>query len=144
VKNKETAAVRAARAEVEAAQASLTRSEVDLEAARKRCSEAIVNLRKVYEQADESMPQCRCVSISRYGYRPESDVGMRVILRKTPTGLLVTRPVGEPDRAQISFVWSKFNGVYREKTSSTRGGFYASSHLELRDVPEQFMPEESA
>jgi hypothetical protein len=143
MKSREPAAVQVAIAEMEAAKADLTTAEKAVEEARKRCDDAVVGLRKARLEADQSMPQCRCVAISRYGSERESDIRMVVILRQTPSGLLVTRPAGEVDRPLTNFVWNKFKGVYREKTAN-RGAFYASSHLELRDVPAQFLPKEIA
>jgi hypothetical protein len=82
---------------------------------------------------DAHLPQCRVVQVSRYK-NEDSDIGMHVIVRQTPTGQIVTRPVGHPGPEQR---WKREdrNGVWY---TVERGHIYASAHKELRDVPPQY------
>jgi hypothetical protein len=140
MKNKEPEIVQAARDAVAAKEAALKAAQDSVVVAQKAYGEALAALRDAQEKADSGLPQCRCVSVSRYRGN-ETEASRMVILRKTPGGLLVTRRAGDPHVVLFQFKWSEFSGVYREKTKQT---FYSSGHLELRDVPPQFIPKGEA
>ena len=85
-------------------------------------------------EADSSLPQCELWSISRGGITVIAS--KQVIVRQTPTGILVLRRVGESAEATTQYEFSKFSGVFRPKKRIS----YLSVTYELRNVPAQFIP----
>jgi hypothetical protein len=67
----------------------------------------------------------------------DKDMGMVVIVRRTPSGLLVVRKVGETSRGEYRFKWSRYNfQYYQEEKGSSFGDL-----RKLVDVPSAYMPE---
>lgn len=94
--------------------------------------QSVCAVRAAQMAADASLPQCRCVRIGWRGYS-EEDSADYVILRKTPTGILVTRLAGDPKSLERRFAMSKYSGTYCEVAKTS-----IYSHLELRDVPAEW------
>lgn len=138
MKNKEPEIVQAARVAVTAKEAALKAAQDAVLVAQKEFGEANAALRSAQEEADSALPQCRCVTVRRYSGN-ETEASRMVILRKTPSGLLVTRRAGDPNVVLFQFKWNEFARVYREKTKQPA---YSSGHLELREVPPEFIPKE--
>ena len=90
-------------------------------------------LNKARRDADEPLPKCKVVSVSRGGSEREVSVG--VVLRKTPTGLLVVRYFGRPEGATYKFKRSPYTGGFYD---TARSGTWGEDRLELRDVPQEF------
>lgn len=95
---------------------------------------AVLVTREARFVADAEFPQCRLVSIGWRNDR-ETEVGRVVIVRQTPTGMLVTRRVG--DDVEQRFKFSKYRGVY---VDARKSGGYLSTRFELRDIPNEWMP----
>lgn len=123
---------------VAAAKAVLAEKTAELDAAQEvvrriasERSEAFKAIRKAQEDADESLPQCKIVTLS-YGRVRDGQV-RAVILRKTPSGMLVVRHFG--GEHEYKFQPGKDDGVFRET------GYRSFSNCrELRDVPAEYMP----
>lgn len=114
-------------AELEAAKETVARLE-------KEWALALAATRAAQTEADAALPQCRMVRVIRHG-RGEQDAGRMVILRRTPSGMLVVRYVGESN-SERKFKWAKFADCFRQAKAFERfDDFY-----ELRDVPTEFMP----
>ena len=89
-------------------------------------------LSKAQQDADAPLPKCKMVSVSRGGI--ERSVSVGVVLRKTPTGLLVVRYFGRPEGATYKFKKSPYTGSFYD---TARYGTWGD-RLELRDVPQEF------
>ncbi len=118
------AAFAAKKADFDAARLHMKRLEIEL-------SESCAAVRKARADADASLPHCRMVRIRLYGGL-ESYGDKAVIVRRTPSGMLVVRRIGEKD--EYRFRWraqtQKFGKV---------GNFFK---IELRDVPAEYIPNE--
>jgi hypothetical protein len=92
---------------------------------------AYVSARKAQEEDDSKLPQCNMVSV---GWRTakETPAGRVVIVRKTPTGFLIVRRVGEVDS---DFKFKFENGDY-----VSAGRSYFSDRTMLRNIPAEFQP----
>lgn len=99
-------------------------------------AEAVTAVRKAHEEADSALPQCRLVRV-RWRSGKEEDMWRVVILRKTPSGILVVRRVGEPSGGDFKFKWRGYSAQFTqaEKKTMTYG-----DHMELRDVPAEYIP----
>lgn len=96
--------------------------------------EATAAVRQAQEAADATLPQCRLVRIP-WRASKEEDIGRVVIVRKTPSGMLVARRVGDASGKEYKFKWAPYAGQYRqaEKRSS-----FTSDARGLRDVPAEY------
>lgn len=99
-------------------------------------ADAVVAVRKASEEADSDLPQCRLVQV-RWLNAKEEDMGRAAILRKTPSGMLVVRRVGDDSGQEYRFKWRKLSGSYTQAEKATSP---YSDLRELRDVPTAFMP----
>ena len=86
--------------------------------------------------ADSSLPQCELWSVSRHTGSASLSSKL-VIVRQTPTGILIVRRVGEQSGATKQYEFSKYCEVFRPKKQSD---YYSSASFELRNVPAQFIP----
>jgi anti-sigma factor RsiW len=111
-------AVKAARDALHAAQMEVERVREDLRA-------AIARLQDARADADAALPQCEAWSGNVKAKRPV------VILRTTPTGMLVVRGIGEEKTFRF-----KWNRAMQEWLAVS--GY---SQARLRNVPPEFMPE---
>jgi hypothetical protein len=121
-------ALTAKAAEVAAAKDTLKRLEAEHSA-------AYVAVRQAQTEADESMPQCRMVRV-RWRSGTEEFGAPYVIVRRTPSGMLVVRPVGSNSGSEHRFKWAEHARKYRQVAK----GSFTSDTLELRDVPAEYMP----
>jgi len=64
-----------------------------------------------------------------------------VILRKTPTGILVVRRVGGPHTNEATSKF-KFDKYLKEYLPHKKSSGFSSTITKLRDVPTEFLPEE--
>lgn len=102
-------------------------------------AEARVALRAALEEADAGLPQGRMVEMSWRGTQAR-DLGKVVILRRTPSGLLITRRVGEPDANLYKFKRTPHSDVFRQAEKSSSMG----ATRELHDVPSEFLTADPA
>ena len=114
--------------------AALVAARATVDALKMEHREALSAVRKAQELADAALPQCRLRRVGREGEEIEK-CARHVILRKTPTGVLVTCLVGDPGRDESRFRW---NGRAFVETNQQNLGY---GLLELRDVPQEFMPQ---
>lgn len=111
------------------ASADVKRMEVEVAAARQALRDAMI-------AADVDLPQCRMVSV-QWRSGTEVDTGHVVILKKTPSGTLVARRVGDEGGAEYRFKWAEHRAKFVQAEKSK---FFGSSTRELRDVPAAFLP----
>lgn len=97
---------------------------------------AIRAVREAQEMADADLPQCRIAQMRSGVEKNQEEARHRVVIvRRTPTGMLVVRSVGDTSGYEYKFKWSGRAYVQAEKA---RGfSFY---YNELRDVPAEYMP----
>lgn len=129
----------------------LAQAEATLELLQKRHSELLEQVERVKDlvhqahqlvhqariAADEKLPRANVV-IQPWRGGASQPGGSVVILRKTPTGRLVVRPVGLHDAASQTYEWSERNGAFYQKTSRKDWFLYDSKRL--TNVPAEFMP----
>lgn len=120
--------------------AELGAAHEDVKRLEKEYGEALDGARQAQQDADAALPQCRRVTVSRFSGR-ESNECRVVILRKTPSGMLVVRRVGDYDGYEFKFKVNRYSGEYVQ-AEKTYG--YSSDSSELRDVPAEYMPAEEA
>lgn len=131
----EVAAAEAARSakaqELASAQETVKRLEREL-------AEAFGAVRAARVAADAGLPKCRMVILEWRTGRISSDCEV-VIVRKTPTGVLVVRRVGEDVghtfRFKVRVSVNEVRYVQAEKATT-----FLSSSRELRGVPKEFQP----
>jgi hypothetical protein len=133
---KKLAAVAAAERALAAKKAELAAAEATIACLRFEVADAHRAVFDAQSDADAALPQCRMVAIGWRG-SPERDVGRTVILRRTPTGILVVRSVGFTDRGVFKFKWNERTGRFVQAEKRT---LLCGDTRELRDVPEQFLP----
>lgn len=123
------AAVQAKEAARDAAQEALAMAEKELDKARSDLLAARI-------EADSTLPKCRIVYLKWPSFKDSGATFSNVVIvRQTPGGRLVVRESGCPDSTESQFFFDDQNGVFR------RVGKRSSYDLvELRDVPEEFMP----
>ena len=136
MKMKTTNTVSAAEEAVSSKAAELDAAHGEVDRLKREHGEAFAALSKAREDADASLPQCRMVRIVWRGNKA-ADAGMLVILRKTPTGMIVARRVGAPAGAEFRFKWSAHGQCFRD---AAKHSSWLSDSLELRDVPTEYMP----
>lgn len=129
---KKSDAVIAAEAEVASADEALRVARLAYDEAGKRCAQAAVGLRAAREMEDNDLPHCRMVKI----FRGEEDVGSVVIVRQTPGGVLIVRRPGHTNEQRFKFCRTDSRFKQADKWASF------TPHLELRDVPKQFITKE--
>lgn len=122
------AAASAKKAEFDAAKEAMNRLE-------KEWFQALEAVKAAQAEADAAQPQCRLVRV-RWISGNEEDVGRVVIVRRTPSGMLVVRHVGEPDSNEQRFKWDGYAMKFRHADKNT----YISDTRELRDVPSEYLP----
>lgn len=98
--------------------------------------EAVGAVRAARVAADAGLPKCRMVSLEWRTERVVLDCEV-VILRKTPTGVLVVRRVGEDEKQTFRFKADIFGNNYVQ--ADKEPGF-VSRRRELRGVPKEFLP----
>lgn len=98
--------------------------------------ESAAAVRDAQTLADASLPQCEMVYRKWPSGREES-AGRVVIIKRTPTGILVTRRIGDTARGEHRFKWAEYSGRYVQAEKAT----WASDRRELRDVPAEYTPE---
>ena len=130
---------------VEDAMAALAAAEAKVKEADAACALARIEVSHAYEAlriariaADSNLPKCTIVTKGRLSKTQSASEG--VILRKTPTGLLVVRRVGAKDDSASRFAWSEFRRAYMEKKPRGSGMYHGSFEV-LADVPAEFMPQ---
>lgn len=97
---------------------------------------AAAAVREAQEAADALLPQCRMVRKSRRGGQ-ELDIGRVVILRKTPSGMVIVRFVGDSSGDTYKFKWREVSAVF---VQAEKQPAYAGDHRELRDLPAEYAP----
>jgi len=96
-------------------------------------SAAYIAARKAQEEDDSKLPQCDMVTVE-WRTAKETPAGRVVIMRKTPTGFLIVRRVGEVD---YDFKFKSENGCY---VSAEKRSGYAYNTTALRNIPAEFQP----
>ncbi len=137
---KEISGVDKARAALKEAEAKQGAAKVALEAATKEMQDAWVALRQSMEEADASLPSCKSVTVNRYGGRAEEPASRLVLLRKTPSGLIVARRFGDHDMKPVYFEYVPHIEAYRCKEKAS----WSRNDWRLRDVPAEFLPVKEA
>lgn len=129
--------------EVTAAEEAANKKAAELAAARETVkrlerehAESIAAVRKAHEDADALLPQCRMV-IVHWRSGQEHDIGRVVILRKTPSGIVVVRRVGNPSDATYKFKWREHSSRYEQVEKNS---WFSYNRRELRDVPSDYLP----
>ena len=116
------AAFAAKTGEILAARLHMKRLEIEL-------SESCAAVQKAQADADASLPHCRIVRVRLYG-GIESYGYNAVIVRRTPSGMLVVRRIGEKD--EYRFRWRAQSQKFVKV-----GNFF---NIELSDVPAEYLP----
>jgi hypothetical protein len=119
-------ALNAKAAEVTAAKDALKRLESELAGAH-------AAVRQAQADADATLPQCRLVRV-RWRSGIEDEGAGVVIVRRTPSGMLVVRYVGDASGSEYKFKWAEHSGKYRQADKSS----FTSDTRELRDVPAEY------
>lgn len=100
---------------------------------------AYENVKRAQLEADSELPQCRIVRIGWRSWKEESTRNA-VILRKTKSGRLVVRYVGDTSGTEMQFKLSKYsNAVGSFPFQKVEKMSFASDSIELRDVPDEYM-----
>lgn len=97
---------------------------------------ALIAVQKIKEAMDAELPQCRLVRRNKRHFCEVVNLRSVVILRRTPTGRLVVRNVGDTSGHTITFKFLQHEKIYVE---ASKRGNSSWSQLELRDVPDSFM-----
>lgn len=92
-------------------------------------------VRSAQVEADAQLPQCDMVAVRRYT-GTDGDVSRVVIVRKTASGMLVVRRVGDATAHEFKFKWWDFGG----KFSQAEKVLPYSVRRELRNVPVEYIP----
>lgn len=121
-------AASAKRAEFDAAKEAMNRLE-------REWFQAQAAVQTAQTEADASLTQCRMVC-SRWRSGKEEDVARVVIVRRTPSGMLVVRRVGMLDGNEYKFKWDKYLSEFRQSEKAV----YTYDIRKLRDVPAEFLP----
>lgn len=119
-------ALKAKKAEMQAAKEALTRLEGEY-------FHAVGAVRKAQTKADELLPKCQMVSTTWRAAR-ETDRSQVLILRRTPKGMLIVRRVGDADGSEFRFKWDDLNKVFRQSEKNL------STCIELHNVPSKYLP----
>jgi hypothetical protein len=129
---KKSAAVEAAEAALKVKRAELAAARDAIKALETDAQAAYVALREAKIASDAHLPRCNLVSV---GWRTgkADPAGELVIVRQTPGGTLVVRRPG--DDCEMKFKWSPYRNVF---VDAAKRSTWASSSLELRNVPAQF------
>lgn len=124
------AAVEAKKTELEAARETILMLEGDW-------SRAMADLHAARIEADSTLPKCRVVYLKWPSFREDVACSeLVVIVRKTAGGRIVAREVGYPESRESQFCFDEQKGVFRRVGKRSSYG----PLVELRDVPEEFMP----
>lgn len=125
------AAVMVKVAELEEAKKAVLRIGKELSAAR-------LDVIAAQTASDAELPQCRIVMYIGFSGTP-TDIGRAVILRRTPSGILVVRKAGEANDEAKRFKWEDRRGTF-----CIEGRYSQDSYYELRDVPAEYLPSDQA
>jgi len=102
--------------------------------------DALAAVRKAQEEADSALPQCRMVII-QWRSGKEQDAGSVVIVRSTPSGMIVTRQFGNTSGHEYKFKWSPSASQFRQ---AEKGSSCSNTRRVLRDVPDAYLPAEGS
>ncbi len=127
------ASVLAAEAVVEAKKHELGEARAHVERLEREYREALDGVRHAQHQVDATLPQCDMVRTSGIG-GDETRRERVVIVRKTPSGMLVVRLVGGLD-GEARFKKDSRTGRYLEVTQRTS---FISDYWELQGIPASF------
>jgi hypothetical protein len=116
--------------------AAMTTARVELKNLEEEYAAACEEVELAKIQADASLPQCDMVVI-RWKNGVEAFQNRVVIVRSTPSGILVVRNVGEPEGKEYRFKWLEWHHAFVQIEKSR--GFYNNTS-ELRDVPAEYLP----
>lgn len=125
------AAVMVKVAELEEAKKAVLRIGKELSAAR-------LDVIAAQTASDAELPQCRIVMYIGFSGTPK-DIGRAVILRRTPSGILVVRKAGEANDEARRFKWEDRRGTFCIESRYSQDSYY-----ELRDVPAEYLPSDQA
>jgi hypothetical protein len=131
---KESPEVIEARQRVEGFRSQIESAREELERLRDAHCQAQKELSEALLKADEHLPQA---TLCETGWSGGGSVGQVVILRQTPTGQLVCRPVGSTVKAEIRFKISPY--AYEDRFCSTEKRSYRGSRRYLTKVPEEYI-----
>jgi hypothetical protein len=131
---KKSGAIIAAEFAVSATVQELTQARAEVTRLEDLHKKALSQLWEAQKAADSLLPQCRIVSYRRRSGVTE-DLHKAVIIKKTPSGMLVVRRFGEDGEAR--YKWSESSRLFTQTERQTR---YAYSVRQLRDVPVEFLP----
>lgn len=131
---KKSAAIIAAEFAVAATVQELTTAKAEVARLEDCHKKALSQLWEARKASDSLLPQCRVVSY-RWRSGVTEDLHKAVIVKKTPSGMLVVRRFGEDGEARYKWRESSRLFVQSEKQSVC-----AYSVRQLRDVPAEFMP----
>jgi hypothetical protein len=120
-----------------AKQAELADARETVKAIEAECDAARAAARQAQTEADALLPQCRVVTIHRRTGNRENRGDRHVIVRRTPSGILLVRPVGDAGAHEMRFKFDQHSHRYR---LAEKGSFVGCT-LELCDVPDRYMPE---
>jgi len=101
--------------------------------------DAMTAVRKAQEEVDSDLPQCRMVSI-QWRSGKEQDAGSVVIVRSTPSGMIITRQFGNTSGHEYKFKWSPYTSQFRQ---AENGASFGNTRA-LRDVPDAYLPAEGS
>ena len=125
------AAVMVKVAELEEAKKAVLRIGKELSAAR-------LDVIAAQTTADAELLQCRIVMYIGFSGTP-TQIGRAVILRRTPSGILVVRKAGEANDEAKRFKWEDRRGTF-----CIEGRYSQDAYYELRDVPAEYLPSDQA
>lgn len=97
--------------------------------------DAVLAVRHAQTEADAKLPQCQIVTVRQYNGKVEA-LSCGVILRRTPSGMLVVRHVGDNEGSEFKFKPGGFYGTFRQAENPSHMG----DVRELLDVPAEFLP----
>ncbi len=128
----------AAEKAVEEAEQSVASLELQLKSARERRDEAYKALLSARMAADAELPQVTVTLRSRRTGTLVSSVPS-VIIRKTPSGMLIVRGIGEPNERAHKYKLQEYSGRFvRVRAAQDK---WAYNIYWLEDVPSEFLPQ---
>lgn len=133
---KKSAAVVAAEQLAEAKSAELKAAQESVRSLEREYAQAVIAAREAQEHADAALPQCDMVNVRRYD-RADRDACRVVIVRKTPTGMLVVRHVGYASGSEYKFKWATYGDRFMQAEKQYG---YGGDRRELRNVPPEYLP----
>jgi hypothetical protein len=131
---KESPEVIEARQRVEDFSSQIKSAREELERLRDALCQAQRELSEALIKADELLPQA---TLCETGWSGCGSIGKVAILRQTPTGQLVCRPVGSTVKAEMRFKISFL--ACEDRFYSTEKRSYRGSRRYLTNVPEEYI-----